>query len=651
MSYAWGRSDVAGTWPRPEYLWFVGLLVLAALGGLAMGIYQHERTWTPLQRWYLSAYLRSAIAKGLAFESARYELLYVVHRNETRLAFDADVEPVTTASGEPSFALSEVAYAAGVRRLHWRGGQYRHDRIHDLLRIAIYEDQTLAVLARPALWTALAVVLAGLGVVVHQNAKDARERRHGRRLKGPELVTVGRFNRRLDADGVGFVQASGAIARALGWHQAVRIPYQLEPNHLILMGDTGTGKSALIRQLLQQLDARGDTAIVYDPAREYTGQFYRPERGDLILNPLDARSPSWSPADELRHDAEALTLATSLFPERHDESRFFRDAARRLFAHLLTLRPKSAAELACWLHDEDELDRRVRGTAYAAIINPLAPQQRSGVLGSLNLVADTLNLLPPEDACSAKWSALQWAERRRGWLFLTSSPETRERLIPLSSLWLDMLVLRLMTDPQPHHPRVWFIFDELASLHRLPQLHTAVTENRKSNNPVVLSFQGRSQLETRYGHDAEAMLSQPATKIFLRTTEPRAAEWIAKSIGDIEIERLRESRSSGRERQQSYNLERQVEPLVMASEITGLERLHGFMKVGNLVVRLHFPFIKLPEIQPPFVERPVSRRAVPAAPPDDAPHEMPALPLSPEDTRQVREPRTPSGRDHAPFFQ
>jgi type IV secretory pathway TraG/TraD family ATPase VirD4 len=43
-------------------------------------------------------------------------------------------------------------------------------------------------------------------------------------------------------------------------------------------------------------------------------------------------------------------------------------------------------------------------------------------------------------------------------------------------------------------------------LQRLPQLHTAVTENRKSNNPVVLGFQGRSQLETRYGHDAEAML-------------------------------------------------------------------------------------------------------------------------------------------------
>ena len=119
--------------------------------------------------------------------------------------------------------------------------------------------------------------------------------------------------------------------------------------------------------------------------------------------------------------------------------------------------------------------------------------------------------------------------------------------MPLTSLWLDTLVLRLMNQGQPRPRPTWFVLDELASLQRLPQLHTAITENRKSNNPVVLGFQGRSQLETRYGHDAEAMLSQPATKIFLRTSEPRAAKWIADTIGDVEIERLRESRSSGRE--------------------------------------------------------------------------------------------------------
>ena len=150
------------------------------------------------------------------------------------------------------------------------------------------------------------------------------------------------------------------------------------------------------------------------------------------------------------------------------------------------------------------------------------------------------------------------------------------------------------------------MLDELASLQKLPQLHTAITENRKSNNPVVLGFQGRSQLEARYGHEAEAMFSQPATKIFLRTSEPRSAKWISETIGEIEIERLRESRSSQfpkLRKSRSWQMERQVEPLVMPSEISGLAALQGYLKSGNLVVRLSFPYIELPKVQAAFIER------------------------------------------------
>ena len=194
---------------------------------------------------------------------------------------------------------------------------------------------------------------------------------------------------------------------------------------------------------------------------------------------------------------------------------------------------------------------------------------------------------------------------------------------------------------QPSRRPVWFILDELASLQRLPQLHTAITENRKSNNPVVLGFQGRSQLETRYGHDAEAMLSQPATKIFLRTSEPHAAKWIADTIGEVEIERLRESRSKGTgpTRQQSYGLERQVEPLVMASEISGLAALRGYLKLGNLVVRLHVPFLDLPSRHPAFIERPIQTSrttTVPVAAPVES-SETPAQRLTPRNLTQTPE--------------
>ena len=633
MTQQWGRAEAAGTWPGARAAWTVATLLLALLNAVAVEVYQVATTWSPLQRAYASAYVRTAVMAAMDVSSSgRYRVLYVVDgRGTDRLALDADVRPVTAQHAGQPFELSDPDVRTGDRALVWREGAYRHGALHAVLRRWIYRDQGIVELVRSATWCGLGTYGLGLMIAIPLDLARGRDRRHGRRLKGPELVTVARFNRRMRADGIGFQQTS-----SYGRTRWVRVPRAIESSHFLIMGDSGTGKSALIRQLLQQLDARGETAIVYDPALEYTPQFYTPARGDVILNPLDVRSPYWSPGDEWRHEAETLTLATSLFPDRHHDNAFFTEGPRRIFAYLLTLRPTPEA-LASWLCHEGEIDQKVRGTAYAAMIDRQAPAQRSGVLASLNMVADTLALLPAAGDTSSRWSATAWSASRTGWLFLTSTPETRPRLVPLTSLWLDTLVLRLMNQGQPYPRRTWFVLDELASLQRLPQLHTAITENRKSNNPVVLGFQGRSQLETRYGHDAEAMLSQPATKIFLRTSEPRAAKWIADTIGDIETERLRESRSHGRGDQQSYGLDRQVEPLVMASEISGLPALHGYLKLGNLVVPLEFPFIDRPAAQPALLERPMLRRRT----------AVPTSPLSPSDTAltqagPARVPRDPS---------
>src|SRR6202011_6182940 len=117
---------------------------------------------------------------------------------------------------------------------------------------------------------------------------------------------------------------------------------------------------------------------------------------------------------------------------------------------------------------EDEIDRRLSGTVYGVMVDRQAPAQRSGVLASLNMVADTLKLLPAERDTSRRWSASAWVnEWPQGWLFLTSTPETRPRLVPLTSLWLDTLVLRLMHQGWRRAHPVWFILDELASLQRL----------------------------------------------------------------------------------------------------------------------------------------------------------------------------------------
>ena len=123
------------------------------------------------------------------------------------------------------------------------------------------------------------------------------------------------------------------------------------------MGDTGSGKSTLLTQILQQIADRGEIAIVYDTAGEFTERFYKKSRDDWILNPLDARTPYWTPSSELRNPAEARTIATSMYQPRDDKrGEFFTETPQKIFAHLLKYRP-SPEELVEWMSNEEEIDR------------------------------------------------------------------------------------------------------------------------------------------------------------------------------------------------------------------------------------------------------------------------------------------------------
>src|SRR6266481_3708565 len=83
-------------------------------------------------------------------------------------------------------------------------------------------------------------------------------------------------------------------------------------------------------------------------------------------------------------------------------------------------------------------------------------QFSDGLLGSLSLIADSLRLLPTKTEAKTEWSAREWSKNRQGWIFITSQPPEREALRPLHSLWIDMLVLRLLSAPKPEQHPVWF---------------------------------------------------------------------------------------------------------------------------------------------------------------------------------------------------
>ena len=606
----WGRKETI-IFPSHSPIYSYGAVFLAfVLTGFFLYL-RFAYGQTSLQQFYTPIYVRSAVG-GVFDKTHNYQILYVGDgASAARLATDADVQAGTTPAPNGKLlplALSPAATAHGLRALY-RGPEQKYNDapLHEYLKTAVFGgDQVRDIYGRPLLFGLLSL-LAQLPFSIIKDIARRKRIKYGRRLKGPVMLTPKEFNRTVQGDGIGFKTTEAK--------EMMRIPIQAEAQHIELMGDTGAGKTALIMQVLRQVQARGQSAIVYDPACEFIQRFYDQRRGDIVLNPLDDRCPYWGPSEELRRKAEAKAIAASLYQPTNDrKGEFFTETPQKIFAHLLTYGP-NPQQLIAWLSNPADIDLRVRGTEMEAMIAKGAQQQRNGVLASLGLVADSLRLLPTKDQARQQiWSATEWSEERKGWIFITSSATEREALRPLHSLWIDLLVMRLLSAPTPNQNPVWFVLDELASLQRLPQLHTAITENRKSKNPLVLGFQGKAQLEVIYGHLAEVMLSQPATKIFLKTTEPKAAEWVSNAIGKVEIERMKETHFDGTRSGRNFTLDRQTDPLVMDSEISGLENRHAFLKLGNNVARFSFEYMDMPLTTPGFVPRKVEDDELPFDP-------------------------------------
>ena len=87
-----------------------------------------------------------------------------------------------------------------------------------------------------------------------------------------------------------------------------------ETQHMMITGTTGSGKTNCFHHLLPQIRTLGQRALIVDTTGEFVSRYYR-EGKDIILNPLDARSESWSPWVECTEDYHFEELASNLIPQ------------------------------------------------------------------------------------------------------------------------------------------------------------------------------------------------------------------------------------------------------------------------------------------------------------------------------------------------
>ena len=424
-------------------------------------------------------------------------------------------------------------------------------------------------------------------------AREGERTGRDRTIRGAELVKAGQLARMVRLDPAERPVTIGGVP----------VPEGEEARHFLFAGATGTGKTTAIWALLDQVERRGQHAFVHDVDGGYVARYYRPERGDLILNPFDARCAYWNPFDDVRSPSDADRLAGFIVAKPagnatgddvwYDQARLVVAAViRRLWEQGRGIVP----ELARALRDmtPDELAELTRGTEAARVFQRDADKATASVLFCLAEAAKIVGTLKPEASDGPTvsfddfYASLPGIEGAKPWIFLASRKRNFAAARPLLGCWLDCAVAAILDRPIRGAPRAWLVLDELPALPRASGLLTLLPEGRKFGAAVVIAFQAIGQLRDTYGqHAAGTIVGQAGTQLVMRLGDPESTRWATELLGRSEVEEHRSSASLDSDAwtdKGSLSTMRQTKPVVLDSEIGHLAPLTGFLRLSSLPI-------------------------------------------------------------------
>ena len=438
----------------------------------------------------------------------------------------------------------------------------------------------------------------------------------------------------------------------------VPLPRAIEPQHLLLSGSTGTGKSIAMYGLAATVRERArDRAVVVDPGGELMARIWRD--GDVVLNPLDSRSVQWSPFAEMSAPHDADRIAKSMLPDLDGlgDSQQWQMYSQSLVAAVLQRlseqRSATNADLVRVLTVEqaENIQALISGLPAQTLFDIGASRMLSSVRGIIGSYLPSYRFLPPS-AGAGGFSIRGWVENGQGWLWIPVRPDMFAAIRPLVAAWLGEVVSAALSLRPDRERRVWLLLDELAAMGRVQSLSTALTQGRKFGLCAVGGLQTIAQLRTEYGpHGAQTLLSCFSSQLILRAGDPETADWCSRLLGEQQLSRRVQSEGTGSGGGHSGESEQiSIERAVLPSESAGLADRRGYLNLAGdyPVIRVEIPIpAERQEVTPPFVAAssvapvgaPATAIPAPATPAAAAPAAAPAPPaaLSPAVQDLVRQ--------------
>jgi type IV secretory pathway TraG/TraD family ATPase VirD4 len=415
-----------------------------------------------------------------------------------------------------------------------------------------------------------------------------------------------------------------AMARGLAPEQmpltvaGVAVPFEDEFKHFKFLGTTGTGKSTVMRELLDAALHRGDRAVIADPDGGYLSRFYDPKRGDVILNPFDARSAKWNLFAELKNAYDIDELAQAFIPDRGSDPTWT-NFARTLFCAVTAQAQAAGIDDVGELYrllvaaSKEELQVLVSGTPAAPFLEAGSDKLFQGARSTVTAAVKSLDFVRSQQ--TSPFSVREWVKSGRGVLFLPYQADQISALKAILSIWMRLAIFQTMSLGEGDH-RLWFAVDELDALGAINGLPDALTRVRKFGGRCVLGLQSIAQASTNYGQGvAQSLIENCGNTLILRCSASEGggtARYASKLIGEREVVRLARSvsRSSGMRLgsdrdTEGHSEQTATELAVMTAEIEQLQDRTGFLKLASQPgwMRVSFPVYETEKIAAPFVPR------------------------------------------------
>ncbi len=394
----------------------------------------------------------------------------------------------------------------------------------------------------------------------------------------------------------------------------VRYPPDAPMVHTMMVGTTGAGKTVAINELLAQIRAKGDCAVVYDRMGGFTSNWYDPEK-DYILNPFDERDAGWSPFADATSGAAFANMASALIPKaKGNADPFWNDSAQSVFANiaekLAGQGDRNVSSLRKLLLEDDlaTIAEFVKGTPAASLITTKNDKTALSILSTLTPQIEFLKYMKDGDDA---FSIRQWVKddpKGGSCLFLSGHVDYLNSTRNLISVAIETAANAMMTLDQIDRPRIWFIIDELPSLNYLPFLTTSLAEIRQFGGCFVVGYQVFSQLRDVYGPDmAETISGTVNNRLIFSVGDHATAERCAKSLGKEDIEEKNEGMSLGaNETRDGVTIqERRVDrDIVSPSQIMDLAPLNAYLRFGYDAPRakVEFDHVRYDVIAPKLVK-------------------------------------------------